>query len=85
MVATPSAAQAAQTAENDKRKKTQQQTVEKVKTSHVCAWVHIKFLIGYYMIYINLQQLTRQLQMRLQYARLKVENGWVRLCHPKSI
>src|SRR6266568_1480610 len=37
MVATPSAAQAAQAAETDKRKKTQLQTGEKVKTSHVCA------------------------------------------------
>ena len=30
-------------------------------------------------------QMSRQLQMRLQYAKLKVEHGWVRFHHIRTL
>jgi len=50
-------------------------TLERAKANHVS-----ELLIIYVILICNyLEQLSRQLQMRLQYARLKVEHGWVYL------
>ena len=58
-------------AEQKKRK----QTLERTKANHVRfptnASVH-------YIVECMIIQLSKQLQMRLQYAKLKVEHGWVR-------
>ena len=61
---------ASHTSEMEKKRK---HTLERAKADHVSGL----FIISVILICNYLQQLLRQLQMRLQYARLKVEHGWV--------
>ena len=68
MVSTVSAASHA--SEMEKKRK---HTLERAKADHVSGL----FIISVILICNYFQQLLRQLQMRLQYARLKVEHGWV--------
>jgi len=68
MVSTVSAASHA--SEMEKKRK---HTLGRAQANHVSKLLIILDIL----INNDLGQLSRQLQMRLQYARLKVEHGWV--------
>jgi len=60
--------------------KRRRQTLERAKMHHVCS---LRTLISATCSTLPCQ-LSKHLQMRLQYAKLKVEYGWVRHAHSVS-
>lgn len=62
---------------NELEQRKKRQTLERAKANHVCLLL-FQPVPAVLNSTPHTYQLSKQLQMRLQYAKLKVEHGWVR-------